>query len=74
MRHAPEVEVMVRKSMQERESPKSVAKPPPKKKNKPMSKLEQENKIQKLQAKALEFERQSSNSQEPPIPSTSIHL
>jgi len=37
-----------------------------------MSKSEQESKIQQLQKTALEFERQSSGSQEPVIPSISI--
>jgi bromodomain-containing factor 1 len=77
MQYAPEVEATIKKQMRERESPRAVAKPAPKKKNKPMSKSEQERKIEQLQKKALEFERHSSGSQEPVIPSifTSIdHL
>jgi bromodomain-containing factor 1 len=72
MQYAPEVEAAIKKQMRERESPRSVAKPAPKKKNKPMSKSEQESKIQQLQRKALEFERQSSGSQEPVLPSIFI--
>ncbi|KAH8818394.1 hypothetical protein F5882DRAFT_6131 [Hyaloscypha sp. PMI_1271] len=68
MQYAPEVEATIKKQMRERESPRAVAKPAPKKKNKPMSKSEQESKIQQLQKTALEFERQSSGSQEPVIP------
>jgi bromodomain-containing factor 1 len=72
MQYAPEVEATIKKQMRERESPRAVAKPAPKKKNKPMSKSEQESKIQQLQKTALEFERQSSGSQEPVIPSIFI--
>ena len=69
MQYAPEVEATIKKQMRERESPRAVAKPAPKKKNKPMSKSEQESKIAQLRQTALAFERHSSGSQEPPLPS-----
>lgn len=55
--------------MQEKEAPRSLAKPPAKKKNKPMSKVEQERKIEYLKNSVQEFERHGSGSQEPVIPS-----
>jgi bromodomain-containing factor 1 len=67
MQYAPEVEATIKKQMRDRESPRAVSKPAPKKKNKPMSKSEQESKIQQLQKTAAEFERQSSGSQEPVV-------
>ncbi|KAH8811825.1 hypothetical protein F5884DRAFT_291950 [Xylogone sp. PMI_703] len=73
MRHAPEVEAMVRKQMQEKEAPRSLAKPPPKKKNKPMSKSEQERKIEHLKNSVQEFERHGSGSQEPVMPTVEHH-
>jgi len=73
MEHAPEVQEQVKRQMQERESPRALAKPPPpKKKNKPMSKTEQESKIAALKDKKDLFERHSSGSQEPPLPSKSF--
>ncbi len=74
MQYAPEVEATIKKQMRERESPRAVAKPAPKKKNKPMSKSEQESKIAQLRQTALAFERHSSGSQEPPLPSISPPL
>jgi len=74
MQYAPEVEATIKKQMRDRESPRAVSKPAPKKKNKPMSKSEQESKIQQLQKTAAEFERQSSGSQEPVMPSITSPL
>ncbi|PMD45257.1 Bromodomain-containing protein [Hyaloscypha variabilis F] len=75
MQYAPEVEATIKQQMRDRESPRAVSKPAPKKKNKPMSKSEQESKIQQLQKTAAEFERQSSGSQEPVVmPSIIIPL
>ncbi|RFU29786.1 hypothetical protein B7463_g6572, partial [Scytalidium lignicola] len=73
MRHAPEVEAMVKKQMQEKEAPRALAKPPPKKKNKPMSKVEQERKIEHLKNSVQEFERHGSGSQEPVMPTVEHH-
>lgn len=68
-KHAPEVEISIRKSMMEKEAPRTLAKPAPKKKNKPMSKTEQERKIEQLRNSMQEFERHNSGSQEPVLPS-----
>ncbi|KAH6683155.1 hypothetical protein B0J14DRAFT_140110 [Halenospora varia] len=65
MHHAPEVDAQVRKQFAERETPRALAKPPAKKKNKPMSKTEQERKISQLTANLDNFARQASGSQEP---------
>lgn len=69
LKHAPEVEAEIKKSMMEKESPRTLAKPAPKKKNKPMSKTEQERKIEQLRNSMQEFERHNSGSQEPVLPS-----
>ncbi|EKD15299.1 transcription regulator [Drepanopeziza brunnea f. sp. 'multigermtubi' MB_m1] len=68
MHHRPEVLETVKSAMQERESPRVVAKAAPtKKKNKPMSKEAQEQNIKALQQKLGTYERASSgsHSQEP---------
>lgn len=68
MKHVPGIEEEARAMMEdkEEESPRAtLAKPPPKKKNKPMSKNEQERKIEELTRINNEFERQASGSQEP---------
>ncbi|PBP20399.1 transcription regulator [Diplocarpon rosae] len=73
MEHNPEVEKAVKATMQQRESPRVVAKPPPRpKKNKPMSKIDQERNIKALQQKLGTYERASSgsHSQEPVMQST----
>jgi len=72
-KYAPEVEQNLRKAMQEKESPRAVAKPATKKKNKPMSKHEQERNIEKLRNQMEQFERQGSGSQEPVLPSESFY-
>lgn len=69
--YAPDVEAEIRKQMVEREAPRTLAKPAQKKKNKPMSKTEQERKIEQLRNSVQEFERHTSGSQEPVIPSKS---
>ncbi len=69
MQHAPEVEAQVKRTLAERDAPRAPAKPAPKKKNKPMSKTEQERKIKQLKSSVQEFERQGSGSQEPVLPS-----
>lgn len=71
MKYAPEVEVNLKKAMAQREKPQAPAKPAQKKKNKPMSKFEQEAKIEQLTSLKQQFERQDSGSQEPVIPSES---
>ncbi|KAH7399924.1 hypothetical protein BKA64DRAFT_642081 [Cadophora sp. MPI-SDFR-AT-0126] len=70
MKHAPEVEDAIRKTIQGRESPKTAAKPPPKRKNKPMSSVDQEHHIKVLEQKLGTYQRQSSgsHSQEPVLP------
>jgi bromodomain-containing factor 1 len=70
MEHLPYVEEQVRAAMAEKDAPRAPAKPAPKKKNKPMSKEEQERKIKGLQEKMSDFQRHASNSQEPVIPTT----
>lgn len=65
MQHCPEVDAETRKNFIERDQPRELAKPPAKKKNKPMSKSEQEQKIELLRNKANDFDRQNSGSQEP---------
>jgi bromodomain-containing factor 1 len=49
----------------EDEAPAKLAKPPAKKKNKPMSKSEQERKIEQLEGTLETFQRHASGSQEP---------
>lgn len=68
MKHAPDVATNLKKAMAERDKPQALAKPAPKKKNKPMSKFEQERKIEQLQKSVQQFERQGSGSQEPVLP------
>ncbi|KAH9212129.1 hypothetical protein DL95DRAFT_179825 [Leptodontidium sp. 2 PMI_412] len=69
MKHAPEVEEAIRKTIQNRESPKAAAKPPPKKKNKPMSSVDQERNIKVLEQKLGNYRASSgSHSQEPVLP------
>lgn len=63
MQHNPEVQESVKRTMEERESPRVVAKPAPRKKNKPMSKDDQERNIKTLQQKLGTYERASSGSQ-----------
>ena len=70
MKETPWVEENVRKSMQEKEPPRPLARPPPKKKNKPMSKVEQERKIEQLKNSMQEFERHGSQSQSQEPPAT----
>ena len=67
MKHVPEVEQEAKSMMEEKEEevPAKLAKPPAKKKNKPMSKSEQERKIEELTRINSAFERQASGSQEP---------
>ena len=71
--HAPEVEIEIRRQLEERTAPRAPARPPPKKKNKPMSKGEQERKIEQLKSAVQDFERQGSGSQEP-LPSKLPYL
>jgi len=76
-RHNPEVEDAVRQQfMQKEASPPPTRQPPSKpKKNKPMSKVEQERKIEQLRQSVQQFERHTSGSQEPmQSKSTSVKL
>lgn len=65
MKFAPEVERELLKEREKKQNPPALAQPPPKKKNKPMSKSEQERKIEQLKNSVQEFERHTSGSQEP---------
>ncbi|TVY81022.1 Bromodomain-containing factor protein [Lachnellula suecica] len=67
--HAPEIGEDIRASYDQRDTPREPAKPASKKKNKPMSKNEQEQKIELLKNRANEFARQASGSEEPVYPS-----
>ena len=69
LQYAPDVEGRVQKQFQEREPARPPTKSATKKKNKPMSKHEQEQKISQLSKTLNDFERQSSGSQEPVMPS-----
>lgn len=69
LRYVPHVDDEIRQQFTQRDpAPRELAKPPSKKKNKPMSKSEQEQKIELLKQRQNEFERQASGSQEP-VPS-----
>jgi bromodomain-containing factor 1 len=70
MEHAPEVEAGLRQVQDERETPRAVAKPPQKKKNKPMSKSEQERKIEHLTRVQREFQQKQGSGSQEPVPST----
>jgi bromodomain-containing factor 1 len=63
--YAPDVESAVKESYEKKEEPRVPAKPMQKKKNKPMSKGEQERKIAELRNKMQEFRGAGSRSQEP---------
>ncbi|EHK98445.1 putative Bromodomain-containing factor 1 [Glarea lozoyensis 74030] len=71
MEYAPEVDATVRAQFAEKEAPRTLAKPAPKKKNKPMNAGEQEAKIEALKNKMGQFDRQGSGSQEPVLQSKS---
>jgi len=66
-RYNPEVEEAVRQQfMQKEASPQTARQPTSKpKKNKPMNKIEQEQKIEQLKRTVQQFERHTSGSQEP---------
>jgi bromodomain-containing factor 1 len=73
MQYAPDIQANIEKNMQADHQPKPQAKAAPKKKkNKPMSKYEQERNIQTLEKTLEEYGRASSGSQEPVLPSKSI--
>ncbi len=68
MKYAPNVQEDIRKSMVS-DNPKPQTKAAPKKKNKPMSKYEQERNIDALNKTLENYERHGSGSQEPVMPS-----
>jgi bromodomain-containing factor 1 len=72
MEHAPDVDAAVRAQFAEKEAPRTLAKPAPKKKNKPMNAGEQEAKIEALKNRMGQFDRPASGSQEPVMQSKSI--
>jgi len=63
--YSPHTEQEIRDSLAPKGSPEDVIRPQPKKKNKPMSKHEQERKIQALREGVQQFERHGSGSLEP---------
>ncbi|KAG0652853.1 Bromodomain-containing factor 1 [Hyphodiscus hymeniophilus] len=67
LKYNPEVVEEARSLLDDKddEPPAKLAKPPAKKKNKPMSKSEQERKIEQLEGTLQTFERHGSGSQEP---------
>jgi bromodomain-containing factor 1 len=65
MKYSPEVHEAQKKSMEEKLPARTLAKPAQKKKNKPMSKNEQERNIEHLENLTAQFERQNSGSTEP---------
>ncbi|KAE8452864.1 hypothetical protein EG329_013136 [Mollisiaceae sp. DMI_Dod_QoI] len=67
MKYAPNVQEDIRKSMVS-DNPKPQTKAAPKKKNKPMSKYEQERNIDALNKTLENYERHGSGSQEPVMP------
>jgi bromodomain-containing factor 1 len=69
--HCPEIERDLRQSYEAKEAPRAASKPATKKKNKPMNKYEQDQKIKQLEGTLQNFERQTSGSQEP-LPSKLI--
>jgi len=71
MQYAPEVDATVRAQFAEKEAPRALAKPAPKKKNKPMKAGEQEAKIEFLKNQMGQYDRQGSGSQEPVLESES---
>ena len=74
MKYAPEVDAQVRAQFAETNAPRSLAKPAPKKKNKPMNAAEQEAKIEALKNGLGVFDRQDSGSQEPVMQSKHFAL
>lgn len=72
MRYAPDVQENIQRNMAAEHNPKPQPKAAPKKKNKPMSKYEQERNIGALEKRLDAYQRQSSGSQEPVLPSKSL--
>jgi bromodomain-containing factor 1 len=68
-RHAPHIEEGIAKGIKDEPSIREAAKPAPKKKNKPMTKSEQERKLEHIGKQMEEFQKQGSQSQEPVMPS-----
>ncbi|CZR53179.1 related to bromodomain protein BDF1 [Phialocephala subalpina] len=71
MKYAPEVQEEIKKSMAQ-DTPKPQPKAAPKKKNKPMSKFEQERNIHELQ-QTLQNYGQATSSEEPVMPTVEQH-
>lgn len=69
MQYAPDVQEGIKNTMAADSHPKPQPKAAPKKKNKPMSKFEQERNIDALSKTLNAYERQASGSQEPVLPS-----
>jgi bromodomain-containing factor 1 len=75
MKVAPEINAGLKQSLLEqgRESPQA-ARPAPKKKNKPMTKSEQERKLEQIKGTLDTFKKANSQSQEPVIPSKFLSI
>ncbi|KAB8288198.1 hypothetical protein EYC80_010203 [Monilinia laxa] len=72
--HLPQIEANVRASLQDKkEEPRVAQKPAQKKKNKPMSKVEQERKIALLKEKVQDFSRGAGSTSQEPIESVEQH-
>ncbi|KAA8565386.1 hypothetical protein MFRU_045g00730 [Monilinia fructicola] len=72
--HLPQIEANVRASFQDKkEEPRVAQKPAQKKKNKPMSKVEQERKIALLKEKVQDFSRGAGSTSQEPIESVEQH-
>ncbi|KAF7873893.1 hypothetical protein EAF04_002565 [Stromatinia cepivora] len=72
--HVPECEANIRATHQDKkEEPRAPAKPPQKKKNKPMSKFEQERNIALLKEKMQTYERGPGSASQEPIESVERH-
>ncbi|KAI9644250.1 transcription initiation at TATA-containing promoter protein [Ciborinia camelliae] len=70
----PHIEAALREARQDKqEEPRVAAKPAQKKKNKPMSKMEQERKIQLLKDKVQDFNRGQGSASQEPIESVEQH-
>ncbi|QSZ33270.1 hypothetical protein DSL72_002858 [Monilinia vaccinii-corymbosi] len=72
--HLPQIEANVRSTLQDKkEEPRAAQKPVQKKKNKPMSKVEQERKIALLKEKVQDFSRGAGSASQEPIESVEQH-
>lgn len=72
--HSPETVINVKAQYQDKkEEPRAIAKPVQKKKNKPMTKTEQERKIALLREKVQDFKKGPGSASQEPIESVEQH-